>query len=100
MSLQLNQQTAQTKMITLNIYLLLFIIGITAISLFLNIYSTIKMNYFIIDDTTIEQLHRQIEELHVDNMHLQQKLTHLNKIKEQYEKECQEAYDKIKGVQL
>jgi uncharacterized membrane protein (DUF106 family) len=62
-------------MITLNIYLLLFIIGITAISLFLNIYCTIKMNYFIIDDTTIEQLHRQIEELHVDNMHLQEKIT-------------------------
>lgn len=64
-------------MITINTYILFSIIGITILSMFINIYVTIKLFSFFRDGAYADQ-ERDIEELEVDNLYLKEEIKELN----------------------
>ena len=79
-------------MITINTYIFLSIIGITTLSMFLNIYVTIKLFQFFHDGQYTEQ-EREIEELEVDNLYLKEEIKELSIFK--LEQEASRINNKI-----
>ena len=68
-------------MITINTYIFLSILGITTLSMFLNIYITIQLFKFFKDDVAIAeevQHQNEIKELEVDNLYLREEIKELN----------------------
>jgi len=61
------------------IYLIVFIGGITIVSLYLNIYNTVRISSIISNETVITKAHDAIEDLHLQNMELIEQVDKLKK---------------------
>jgi len=81
-------------MISINPYIFLSILSVTAMSMFLNIYSTIKV-FNLINEDEKERHEEEIETLEVDNMMYREEIIILRKSCSAYQKTISELDQKL-----